>query len=233
MDRHDPTKRSATTPETTSSRHEMTLEQVQVSAGLARLHRVRAALLASGAEVVTWTEPSRANDPDPLVSALALALGENRGLDFAFAAAPSTAVPLAGQIYRHPVEIAGIAIRADAIRVLERIDFGPPDAVLDGATGWALASVLTLCGLRGQSVCIEGDRGDAYQPESIGELSPVGIAWLITQTQRWARQGGEAQPVENDGEVAVVCVVDGVGRSETRKAPVPIGQSMLELGAGR
>ncbi len=171
------------------------------------------------------------------------------GLDFAFAVSPTIEAPPARLVPRRPIEVVALAVRSHALPHLGPldlgpIDLGPPDAVLDAATGWVLASVLALCQCNGLGVCPGDDWKSVRSPESIGKLSPVGIAWLITQAQHWARQVHETRPITPAQPPDDICTVRTVSDAKPHTLhaspaplhaplPAPLVQSTLELGAGR
>ncbi len=133
-----------------------------------------------------WTDPGWTAESAPLVAALTA----DQTLDFAFVLGGPGGEIEASQcrIHTRPTDVPTIVARPAALLSIKLPDLGLPDAVLDDATGWALASILTLSGCCGRVIHDPNAQRLDARAESIHALSPVGTAWLITQAQSWARQ---------------------------------------------
>lgn len=84
-----------------------------------------------------------------------------------------------------PRDPGPLAIRASEAIRLGWPDFGPPDLVLDGAAGWALATSLAVRG--GQGLFVPGAWVERVPevPGSVDCLRPEGVAWLVANALGW------------------------------------------------
>ena len=159
---------------------------VETSSELDSLQRVAEALLASRQPLALWTDPAWTVDPKPLFDALEA----HADIDLAFAW-PHATVPrprTPAELTYMPADIPAVAVRPGSLRTLDLPDWGPPDAVRDAATGWAIALGLWIRDGRCRAVPTPRAVQLHDQPESIPSLSPVGIAWLVAEAHRWAGQ---------------------------------------------
>lgn len=176
------------------------LEHVTERAGLGLLHRVVSALFSSRAKMALWTDPNWTTDSSPLTAALLA----DQTIGFAFVLAGSSPGLEARQcrIHTRPTDVPAIVVRPQALLSIKLPDLGLPDSILDAAAGWALASILTLSGCHGRVIHDPNARRSGVRPESIHALSPVGTAWLITQSQSWAKQSTTVRPERQSSLVA-------------------------------
>ena len=152
---------------------------------LGRLRSACEALRASREPIALWVDSNWTLD----ATSLSRVLADSPELDLAFAV-PGSGASSMGDPFRiamRPVPVPGVAVRTACLGRVGLPDFGVPDAVLDAAAGWAMTAALALGGARCRAVPIPDAAIVRHVPESIDRLTPVGIAWLITQAQSWVK----------------------------------------------
>ena len=185
---------------------------VETPSELGSLQRVAGALLTSRQPLAFWIDPVWTVDPKPLFDALKTHADTDLAFAWPHASAPRPRTP--AELTYMPADIPAVAVRPGSLRALDLPDWGPPDAVRDAATGWAMALGLWIRGGRCRAVPTLTAVRLHDQPESIPSLTPVGIAWLVAEAHSWAGQRRRAAetPAGVPNVRTAPFLVSGVGR---------------------
>jgi hypothetical protein len=174
------------------------LELLRDAGGLGRLRRLAQRLLGNGPDLVLVVEPGWDLGADT-ETVLANALAGSPGATFACAhwkehegACRIPDVSLAALLLT-PRPAGPLMLRRPALAAVGLPDFGPADAVLDAAAGWALATAILARGGNGFVVPQTLATRVAPEPESPDALTPEGRAWLAREAMAWL-PGGTPSP---------------------------------------